>query len=80
MIALEDKEDLLDLLDHEGYKLMLAEMEAIVRAQEAKVLQFSLVDAASIQQLAIEKARAEGSRSLFIIFKQRMDKIRPTKK
>lgn len=75
-----DKEDLIDILDHDGYKLMLAEMETIVRAQESKVLQYNLTDAASIQQLAIEKARAEGSRNLLVLFTKRMSTIRPTKK
>lgn len=74
---LTDKEDLFDLLEMEGFPLLLQEMEAIVRAQEAKVLQLSLTDTNSIQQLAIEKARAEGAARLFEAFKRRMNSLKP---
>jgi hypothetical protein len=79
-MQLTDKEDLLDLLEMDGYKLLLQEMEALVRAQELKVLQYSLTDTNSIQELALEKARAEGANRLFDAFKRRMNTIRPTKK
>jgi len=78
-MQLTDKEDLLDLLEMDGFQLLLQELEAIVRAQEAKVLQYSLTDTDSIQQLAIEKARAEGASRLFEAFKRRMNSIRPEK-
>jgi hypothetical protein len=78
-MQLTDREDLLDVLEMDGFKLLLQEMEAIIEDYETKVLQFDLSNPDSIHQLAIEKARAEGSRRLFTAFQRRMNSLKPKK-
>lgn len=78
-MRIEDKEDLIDILDSDGLKVVLREIDAIVQAEERSVVSFVISDSNSINELLIRKARAEGARRLADAVRRRLDTIRPKK-
>ena len=69
----DEKERLSDLIGHDGFSPFLKELENLVFLQEAKVLKYVL-SSGTAQDLAYEKARAEGARNLYVAIKHHLEK------
>jgi len=78
-LSLEEKEDLADLLHHEGVATLYKEMEAVAQSMERDVVQFNL-STSTVDELIHIKCRAEGARAFVRALRNRLDTIkRPNK-
>lgn len=74
-LTIEQKEDLEDLLNHEGIKALYLEMESVCLGLERDVIQCDL-STSTVEQLVHKKCRAEGARAFFRSLRTRLDGIK----
>lgn len=71
----EQKEDLRGLLTHPGYRAFELVLEEAIKDIESRLLT-SQLQAGKENEIIIEKARAEGARSLGHTLKIRLEKVK----
>lgn len=74
----EDRDNLLDLLlNHDGAKVLLDELERDVDSMDAALVKLTLLDSEDDERRLLRlKLEAQGSRKLFLSFRDRLSKIR----
>lgn len=74
-MTFEEKDDLAELVQHPGMRVLLREAEAAVRAIQDDVLKYNL-ETGDSTRLTYLKCRAEGAAQLFEALKRRCE-IKP---
>jgi hypothetical protein len=76
-LNVEQRDDLRDLLFHPGIQGYYATIEALVEAEEKRVLRYTLEDERELVRL---KLRAEGARALFEAIKRQTETLKAKQK
>ena len=71
--SIDDKEHLLDLLEHPGLPALIRELEALKEMQGALMLEFNIEDS----ELLKRKGRHDGAHKLLSDFKRRLESLKP---
>lgn len=74
--SIDDREHLLDLLEHPGLSALLRELEALKESLGAEMLQFNIED----NELLKRKGRYDGAHKLLCDFKHRLESLKPKQK
>ncbi len=73
--SIEEKESLLDLLEHQGLATLLKEMDALVEGQGRSMLKYDLSTGSEVELVRL-KCRHEGAHKLLSDFKRRIEALK----
>jgi hypothetical protein len=78
-LTLEQLEDLKDLMSHDGFPVLLAEIDALVQTVQLDVVKLEVSGPDEERELVRRKCRAEGAARLAISIKNRLNSLKSKK-